>query len=121
MTGDSHHASMLKYQKETSFCNLDFYEILGVVTASPEVGSSCVKIDVAFFGWFWLIVESENIFCLQRPLRANSSAAEVKKEHVEAFAYESFYLLLLFFLSVLLFLSTTLFFFICSLVFIYCS
>ena len=69
--------------------------IIGVVTASLEAGSSRAKIDVAFFGWFWLIVESRNIFCLRRPLHANSSVAEVK-ECVEAFACKSFYLLLLF-------------------------
>ena len=55
-----------------------------------------MKIDVAFFGWFWLIVESRNILCLRRPLHANSSIAEVKKECVEAFACKSFYVLLLF-------------------------
>ena len=73
--------------------------------ASPEAGSSCAKIDVAFFGWFWLIVESKNILRLRSPLHANSSAAEVKKERMEAFACKSFYLPLLFF-------------FICSLVYI---
>ena len=78
---------------------------VGVVMASPEAGSSRAKIDVAFFGWFWLIVDSKNILCL---LRANSSAAKVKKEHVETFMCKSFYLLLFFF-------------FIYSLVFIYCS
>ena len=72
------------------------YEVhlLGVVTTSPKAGSSHAKIDVAFFGWFWLIVESKNILCLRRPLCANSSIAEVKKERVEAFACESFYVLL---------------------------
>ena len=64
--------------------------------ASPKVGSSHAKIDVAFFGWFWLIVESKNILHLRRHLRANSFVAEVKKEYVEAFTCESFYLLLLF-------------------------
>ena len=38
-----------------------------------------------------------HLFCMQNLLRANSSAAEVKNEHVEAFACKSFYLLLLFF------------------------
>ena len=70
-----------------------------VVTASPEAGSSRAKIDMAFFDWFWLIVESGNILRLRRPLCANSSAAEVKKERVEAFTCESFYLLLLSFFS----------------------
>ena len=66
--------------------------VLGVVTASPEAeaGSSRAKIDVAFFGWFWLIVESGIILHLRRPLRANPSTAEVKKERVEAFTYKSF-------------------------------
>ena len=68
--------------------------IIGVIMASPKVGSSHVKIDVAFFGWFWLIVERGNIFCLQRPLLASSSIAEVKKERMEAIVCESFYLLL---------------------------
>ena len=57
-------------------------------------GSSRAKIDMAFFSWFWLIVESRNILRLGRPLRANSSTAEVKKERMEVFACESFYLLL---------------------------
>ena len=70
---------------------------IGVVSASPKARSSCAKIDVAFFGLFWLIVESRNILRLRRPFRANSYAAEVMKERVEAFACESFYLLLLFF------------------------
>ena len=86
-----------------SMCLLKSISEIGVVTASPEAGSSHVKIDLAFFGWFWLIVESKNILLLRRPLHANSSVAEVKKEHVEAFACESFYLLLLFFYRLLLF------------------
>ena len=65
--------------------------------AFPEAGTSHAKVDVAFFGWVWLIVESRNILCMLNLLRANSSAAEVKNERVEAFAYESFYLLLPFF------------------------
>ena len=77
---------------------------LGVITAFSEARSSHEKIDVAFFSWFLLIVESGNILCLRRPLRANSSIVEVKKERVEAFTQESFYLLLLFF-NLLSFLS----------------
>ena len=71
--------------------------IIEVVMASLEVGSSHAKMDVAFSGWVWLIVESGNILCLRKLLRANSSVAEVKNDRVEAFACESFYLLLLFF------------------------
>ena len=83
--------------------------------ASPEAGSSLAKIDVAFFGWFWLIVESGNILCLRRPLYANSSAAEVKKELVKASACESFYLLLLFFYLLSCFYLLLLSFFSCRL------
>ena len=43
-----------------------------------------------------LIMESGNILCLRKLLHANSSTAEVKNKRVEAFACESFYLLLLF-------------------------
>ena len=65
--------------------------------ASPEAGTSRAKLDVAFFGWVWYIVESGNILHMRKLLRARSSAPEMKKERVEAFACESFYLLLLFF------------------------
>ena len=82
--------------------------LIGVVTASPEVGTSRAKLDVAFFGWVWIIVESGNILHMRNLLRANSSATEVKNERVEVFACESFYLLLLFFLSALLFVSAAL-------------
>ena len=58
---------------------------LGVVTASLKTGSLHMKLNVAFFGWFWLILESGNILHLRKPLSANSSALEVKKEHMEAF------------------------------------
>ena len=30
---------------------------VGIVKASPEVGSLLAKMDVAFFGWVWFIVE----------------------------------------------------------------
>ena len=43
---------------------------LGVLMASPEVGTSCAKLDVAFFGWVWLIVESGDI--LKRSLNSES-------------------------------------------------
>ena len=66
------------------------------------------KLDVAFFGWVWLIVECGNILYVRKLLRAKSPALEVKNERVEAFAYESFYLLLLFFLSTLLFVYAAL-------------
>ena len=70
---------------------------LGVVMASPEAGTSRVKLDVAFFGWVWLIVECGNIFRMRKLLCAKSCALEVKNERVEAFVCELFYLLLLFF------------------------
>ena len=70
---------------------------LGVVTASSEAETSRAKLDVAIFGWVWLIVESENILHMQKLLRAKSSAPEVKNERVETFVCESFYLLLLYF------------------------
>ena len=79
-------------------CELYILPTLGVVTASPEAATSAAKIDVAIFGWFWLIVESGNILLLQRPLRGNSFATEVKKVRMEAFACE-------FFISRFLFLS----------------
>ena len=56
----------------------------------------------------WLIVESGNILHVRKLLRAKSSAPEVKNERVEAFTCESFYLLLLFFLSALLFVFAAL-------------
>ena len=65
------------------------------LTASPRQGLLVRKIDMAFFGWFWLIVDSRNILPLRRPLHVNSSASEVE-ECMEAFVYESFYLMLLF-------------------------
>ena len=71
---------------------------------SLEAGTLHAKLDVAFFGWVWLIVESENILCVRKLLCAKSFAPEVKNECVEDFMYKSFYLL-----------------FICSLVCICCS
>ena len=88
---------------------------IGVVTASPEAGSSRAKMDVAFSGWVWLIVESGNILHLQKLLRANSSTAEVKNERVEAFVCELFYLLLLFFYLLSCFYLLLLSFFSCRL------
>ena len=63
---------------------------IGVVKASPEAGTSHAKLDVAFFGWVWLIVESGNILRVQNLLCANSSTTEVKNERVEAFTCELF-------------------------------
>ena len=81
---------------------------IGVVTASPEARTLRAKLDVAFFGWVWLIVESGNILRVRNLLHANSFAVEVKNERVEAFTFESFYLLFLVFLSTLLFVSAAL-------------
>ena len=81
----------------TSSIHIEKSKTIGVVTTSPEAKISRAKLDVAFFGWVWFIVERGNILCMRNLLRANSSAAEVKNERVEAFACESFYLLLLFF------------------------
>ena len=61
---------------------------IGVVTASPEAGSLHAKVDMAFSGWVWLIVESGNILCLRKLLHTNSSAVEVRNERVEVFACE---------------------------------
>ena len=88
---------------------------IGVITASLEVGSSPTKIEVAFFGWFWLIMESKNILFLRRPLLANSFAAKVKNECLEAFVCESFCLLLLFFYLLFFFYLLLLSFFSCHL------
>ena len=76
-----------------------------VVTASLEAKISRVKLDVAFFGWVWLIVESGNILCVRKLLRAKSSAPEVKNERVKAFACELFYLLSCLYLLLLSFFS----------------
>ena len=76
------------------YCSQGMYWIWkalrGVVMASPEARTSGVKLDVAFFGWVWLIVECGNILCMRKLLHAKSYAL-VKNEHVEAFAYKSFY------------------------------
>ena len=77
-------------------CNAQVYT-LGVITASPEAGTSHAKLDVAFFSWVWLIVESGNILHMRKLLHAKSSTPDVKNERVKAFACEPFYLLLLFF------------------------
>ena len=53
--------------------------------ASPEAGTSCVKLDVVFFSWVWLIMERRNVLCMRKLLRAKSFALEVKNECVEAF------------------------------------
>ena len=64
-------------------------------------GRGFFRLVLAHHGLSW------NILYMRRSLRANSSAVEVKKEHVEAFACDLF-----------IFCSS---FFICSLVFICCS
>ena len=53
-------------------------EVLGVVMASLEAGTSCAKLDVAFFGWVWLIVERGNILRVRKLLHVKSSSPEVK-------------------------------------------
>ena len=67
--------------------------------------TSHAKLDVAFFGWMWLIMECKNILCMRKLPYAKSSASEVKNEHVEAFACESFYLLSCLYLLLLSFFS----------------
>ena len=57
------------------------------------------KLDVAFFGWVWLIVESRNILCMQNLRCANSSIVEVKNKRMEAFVVVPVFLYALLFVS----------------------
>ena len=52
-----------------------------------------------------VIVEGRNILHMRKFCRAKSSALEVKNEHVERSACESFYLLLLFLSPLLIFVA----------------